>query len=75
LGLLQCWREHWACPPGAQIFPLSQNLLDVATGDIVVTDAHPPLLTSKDQCRDGGWRNFPPFKNQGQCIAFVNHGP
>ena len=31
--------------------------------------------TSKDQCKNGGWRNFPQFKNQGQCIAFVNHGP
>jgi hypothetical protein len=30
----------------------------------------------KDQCKDGGWKNFknpdgsPMFKNQGQCIAF-----
>jgi DNA-binding beta-propeller fold protein YncE len=31
--------------------------------------------TSKEQCKNGGWRNFPQFKNQGQCIAFVNHGP
>lgn len=32
-------------------------------------------LTSKDQCKKGGWRNFnnPKFKNQGQCIAYVNH--
>jgi hypothetical protein len=44
------------------------------TGDVVVTDAR-PFPASKDQCRDGGWRNFPQFKNQGQCIAFVSHGP
>jgi hypothetical protein len=25
------------------------------------------------QCKSGGWRNFRRFKNQGQCIAFVNH--
>jgi hypothetical protein len=31
--------------------------------------------TSKDQCKNGGWRNFPQFKNEGLCIAFVNHGP
>jgi hypothetical protein len=43
------------------------------TGDVVVTDAQ-PFATSKDQCRNGGWRNFPQFKNQGQCVAFVNHG-
>ena len=34
-----------------------------------------PTPTSKRQCKNGGWHNFPQFKNQGQCIAFVNHGP
>jgi len=31
--------------------------------------------TSKSQCKHGGWRDFnnPKFKNQGQCVAFVNH--
>jgi hypothetical protein len=28
---------------------------------------------SKEECKKGGWRNFPQFKNQGQCVAFVNH--
>jgi hypothetical protein len=46
----------------------------VSGGDIVVVDA-PPLPTSKEQCKKGGWRDFPQFKNQGQCIAFVNHSP
>ena len=28
---------------------------------------------SKDDCKDGGWRNFPQgFKNQGQCVSAVN---
>jgi hypothetical protein len=31
------------------------------------------LPTSKAQCTNGGWRDFPQFKNQGQCIAFVIH--
>jgi DNA-binding beta-propeller fold protein YncE len=35
----------------------------------------PRMPTSNEQCKNGGWRNFPQFKNQGQCIAFVNHGP
>jgi hypothetical protein len=30
--------------------------------------------TSKEQCKNGGWRNFLGFKNEGQCIAFVKHG-
>jgi hypothetical protein len=28
--------------------------------------------TSKEQCKNGGWRRFG-FKNQGQCLASVNH--
>jgi hypothetical protein len=30
--------------------------------------------TSKDQCKNGGWRNFPQFKNQGDCVSFVETG-
>ena len=33
--------------------------------------------TSKDQCDNGGWREFSvprPFKNKGDCIRFVNTG-
>ena len=41
-------------------------------GDITVVDAQAP--TTKDQCKGGGWQQFG-FKNQGQCVAFVNHGP
>jgi YVTN family beta-propeller protein len=31
--------------------------------------------TSKDQCKDNGWRSFtnPTFKSQGECISFVDH--
>lgn len=31
--------------------------------------------TSKDQCKNGGWQTFnnPSFRNQGQCVSFVNH--
>jgi hypothetical protein len=33
---------------------------------------NPPV--SVDQCKNGGWKNFPGcFKNQGQCISFVHH--
>jgi hypothetical protein len=42
-------------------------------GDISVADA-PPLPTSKDQCRNGGWRTFGIFKNQGACVSFVATG-
>jgi hypothetical protein len=42
-------------------------------GDLIIHDA-PPLPTSKDQCKNGGWRNYPGFKNQGDCISFVATG-
>jgi hypothetical protein len=32
------------------------------------------LPASKDECRNGGWRNFPGFKNQGDCVSFVATG-
>jgi hypothetical protein len=34
-----------------------------------------PGPTSKAQCKKGGWKRFtnPSFKNQGQCVKFVNH--
>lgn len=31
-----------------------------------------PYPTSKEQCKQDGWRDFG-FKNQGQCIKFVEH--
>jgi hypothetical protein len=58
------------CPvPGIGAFPVP-----VVSGDIVVTDAR-PFPTSKDQCKNGGWRTFPGFRNQGECVAFVERGP
>jgi hypothetical protein len=45
----------------------------VVGGDIVVVDA-PPLPTSKEQCKQGGYAAFG-FTNQGQCVAFVQRGP
>jgi uncharacterized delta-60 repeat protein len=47
--------------------PALASFLNASEGD--------RIPTSKDQCKNGGWRNFPQFKNQGQCIVFVNHGP
>jgi 6-phosphogluconolactonase len=32
------------------------------------------IPVSKDQCKNGGWRNFPDFKNQGDCVSYVATG-
>jgi hypothetical protein len=45
----------------------------VISGDVVVVDA-PALPTSKDQCKNGGWRSYGVFKNQGDCVSFVATG-
>ena len=29
--------------------------------------------TAKSQCKKGGWRSYPQFKNQGRCVSFVQH--
>jgi hypothetical protein len=44
-------------------------------GDACDATIGPP--THKDQCKNGGWRRFnnPVFKNQGQCVSYVNHLP
>ncbi|MBA3435054.1 MAG: ExeM/NucH family extracellular endonuclease, partial [Chloroflexi bacterium] len=41
---------------------------------IVGLDLFRSYPISKDECKDGGWRTFtdPSFRNQGQCIAWVN---
>jgi hypothetical protein len=51
----------------------STTLSPISSGDITVHDAV-PLPTTKGQCKNGGWRNFPDFKNQVQCVAFVERG-
>jgi hypothetical protein len=40
-------------------------------GDACDPETGPP--TSKDQCKDDGWRRFnaPAFRNEGQCVSFV----
>jgi hypothetical protein len=45
----------------------------VSGGDITVVDA-PPLPTTKEQCKNGGWKTYGVFKNQGDCVSFVATG-
>jgi hypothetical protein len=67
--------------------PDGQAIVSTGTdGAIIVTGGPSPTPTatpapagptSKGQCKHGGWRNFTvphPFKNQGDCIQFVNTG-
>jgi hypothetical protein len=67
-------------PPDCSVFPPPASGDTVfsfsgvnRSGDLVVTDA-PPLPTSKDQCKNGGWRNFAGFKNEGACVSLAAAG-
>jgi hypothetical protein len=55
--------------------PLPFN--DLAFKTYVAPPVVPPVVRprNKAECKKGGWRRFtnPSFKNQGQCIAYVNH--
>jgi 6-phosphogluconolactonase len=59
------------------IDPLTGNLspLTPATtgsgGQGIAASPLPRAPTTKEQCKNGGWRNFPQFKNQGDCVSFV----
>lgn len=66
-----------------QAAPVAGSATDCSTpltGGHQLTDGHaavfdaPVLPTTKDQCKRDGWRNFPQFNNQGDCIQFVNTG-
>jgi hypothetical protein len=65
---------------GAAAWPNFVGSADALTINTTTFDFEPaapvgPAPTSKAQCKKGGWKNFtnPSFKNQGQCVAYVNH--
>jgi hypothetical protein len=68
--------EFFSTPPtdcvAAPPFPSFTPLVPYS-GDFTVRDAS-AMPTSKDQCKNGGFARFG-FKNQGQCVAFVQRGP
>jgi hypothetical protein len=57
--------------PGA--FPLRHGPITNSQRDLQVTDVQ-PFPTTKDECKNGGWRNYGTFKNQGDCVSFVATG-
>ena len=56
--------------PGPFPSPRVETLTSI---DFVVIDA-PALPSSTAQCKNGGWRNFGVFKNQGDCVSYVATG-
>jgi hypothetical protein len=66
-------------PPGGDAPVSDWTLLGTYTGgyQIQLTGTTAGCRpTRKEECKKGGWRNFGSmFNNQGQCVAFVEHGP
>jgi hypothetical protein len=54
-------------------FPAITQVGTNAKGDLSVVDA-PAVPTTKPQCKNGGWRTYGVFKNQGDCVSFVASG-
>ena len=57
-------------PTECSAFPAAAPTLRNDGGDLVVTDTQ-PLPASKNQCKNGGWRTYGVFKNQGDCVSFL----
>ena len=62
-------------PQSGTLVPKSPATVATGEGPIgIAVSPLPRVPTIKEQCKNGGWRNFPQFKNQGLCVAFVSHG-
>ena len=53
--------------------PPVSTVVVVTEGDFEVVDGQ-PSPTSKEQCKNGGWRRYGTFKTQGDCVSFVATG-
>jgi hypothetical protein len=52
-------------------FPVNASGFREATGSTFTVLPAPPLLTTKAQCRQGGWQTYGIFANQRECFAYV----
>ncbi len=62
--------EQIATPPDSSLW---DSEAVIAEDDSTVTTDPLEAPTTMDDCRDGGWQALE-FRNQGQCIRFVNTG-
>lgn len=59
---------------GGALTPKTPATVATGLGPLGIAVTPLPVPTSKDQCKNGGWRTFPQFKNQGDCVSFVENG-
>jgi DNA-binding beta-propeller fold protein YncE len=59
---------------GGVLIPKNPPTVAAGVGAAAVAvgpDLTPPVPTSIQQCKHGGWRDFGVFKNEGDCVSFV----
>jgi hypothetical protein len=51
------------------------DVSNIMVNGVLQVPAVATVPTTKAACKQGGWKAFtnPSFKNQGQCVAYVNH--
>jgi hypothetical protein len=64
----------WATEDNEQALDIDNTLVDETLFTYEL-----PVPTDKNQCKNGGWMTMgrpdgTPFKNQGDCVSFVNTG-
>jgi len=68
------WRPVVGSLPSDCLPPSGVFGSPTSAGDVTVVDAS-ASPTSKDQCKDGGWRVYGVFKNQGDCVSYRRPKP
>jgi DNA-binding beta-propeller fold protein YncE len=67
--------SQYAVRADGTLAPRSPATVAAGLNPLEIAVSPPPRVpTSKEQCKRGGYRQFG-FKNQGQCVAFVERGP
>jgi DNA-binding beta-propeller fold protein YncE len=66
-------RQYTIDPASGTLTPKNPATAPTPGSSVGVAVASPRSLlpTLKEQCKNGGWRTFGVFKNQGDCVSFV----
>jgi YVTN family beta-propeller protein len=63
--------QYDVTPASGTLSPKMPATVSAGVGPVGIAVGGLPRPATREQCTRGGWRRFPQFRNQGQCIAFV----
>jgi hypothetical protein len=61
--------------PSTWVLTVVWEDMTLTTSAFIDCTSPPAEPGSKKDCENGGWRSFAQFKNQGECVSFVQRGP